>query len=352
MPIVAENYRFVVGVDTHAATHSYAIVAASGALIDQRTFPTTAAGLARAAAWIDGSASTPAEVLIAAEGSNSYGAVMAEQLAKAGYRVVEAPTPSAKRLRGKGKTDAMDALTAARAALVLELDQLRDRRGGEVQTALKVLSVAREQLSAERLRLINTVTALLRSHDLGLDTRTALSDSQITQVAGWRDRQEGLGLATARAEAVRQARRVLELDQILTENERRLHTLIKAYAPELLALAGVGPVSAGIVLTAWSHPGRIRTEAAMAMLAGTCPIPASSGNVQRHRLNRGGDRQLNKAMHTIARSRTLTDAATKTYIERRRAEGKTDREIRRCLKRYITRKLFRTLKTLDIAPAT
>lgn len=121
-------------------------------------------------------------------------------------------------------------------------------------------------------------------------------------------------------------------------------------APDLLTLTGVGPVTAAVMLVAWSHPGRIRSEAAFAALAGTCPIPASSGNTSRHRLNRGGVRQLNRALHLIVMVRMGRDPATKAYIARRIAEGKTKREAMRCLKRYLTRSLHRTLeKTPSLA---
>ena len=102
---------------------------------------------------------------------------------------------------------------------------------------------------------------------------------------------------------------------------------------------------AATVLTAWSHPGRCRDDAAFAMLAGVAPIPASSGRTVRYRLNRSGDRQLNRALHTVALTRLLRDDRTRAYADRRRAEGKTDREIKRCLKRYIARELYRRLES-------
>lgn len=340
---VADIYRYVVGVDTHAATHSYAIVTAvSGALVDGATFPTTPAGLRRARDWIgrrtDGHLDA---VLIAAEGTGSYGATLGDVLENAGYRVVEAPTP--RRERGRGKTDALDAVLAARSTLVVPLTMLRERRAGETHTALRVLSVARDQLNAERLRCINALTALLRSHDLGIDARKALTAPQIATVAGWRRRDEPLGVATARAEASRLAKRVLMLDDELADNRDQITDLVAVEAPELLELPGVGAITAAIVLTVWSHPGRIRSEAAFAQIAGTAPIPASSGNTVRHRLNRGGDRRLNRAMNTIVLTRMRTDPRTRTYIERRLGEGKTTKEIRRCLKRYVGRQIFRTL---------
>lgn len=346
---VAETYRYVVGVDTHAATHSYAIVDDRGALLDQATFPTTPAGLRRARDWISRRTEGDLDaVLVAAEGTGSYGAVLSDVLAEAGFRVVEAPTP--RRDRGRGKTDALDATLAARATLVMPMARLRDRRAGQAHTALRVLTVAREHLNVERTRCINALTSLLRSHDLGIDARKSLTAGQITAIAGWRRREEALGTATARAEAVRLAKRALVLDEELGENREQLTEIVTAEAPKLLELRGVGAVTAAIVLTVWSHPGRIRSEAAFAAIAGTAPIPASSGNTVRHRLNRGGDRQLNRAMNTIVLTRMRTDPNTRAYVQRRLAQGKTSKEIRRCLKRYVTRQIFRTLADVHQRP--
>jgi len=340
---VADIYRYVVGVDTHAATHSYAIVAApNGALIDQATFPTNTAGLRRAREWIGRRTGGDLDgVLVAAEGTGSYGAVLGDVLEAAGYRVVEAPTP--RRERGRGKTDTLDAVLAARSTLVVPVTLLRDRRAGEIQAALQVLTVARDQLNADRLRCINALTALVRGHDLGIDARRALTTQQISTIAAWRRRDETLAAATARAEAVRLAKRIVDLDGELTDNRVQITRIVTTQAPELLDLPGVGAITAAVILTVWSHPGRIRSEAAFAQIAGTCPIPASSGNTIRHRLNRGGDRRLNRAFNTIVLTRMRTDPATRAYIDRRLAEGKTTKEIRRCLKRYTTRQIFRTL---------
>jgi transposase len=227
---------------------------------------------------------------------------------------------------------------------------LRDHRAGEAHAALQVLTVARDQLNADRLRCINALTALVRSHDLGMDARRALTRSQITTIAGWRRREESLGVATARAEAVRLAERILDLDGELADNRDQITTIVTAEAPELLALPGVGAITAAVILTVWSHPGRIRSEAAFASIAGTCPIPASSGNTVRHRLNRGGDRRLNRALNTLVLTRMRTEPDTRAYLERRLAEGKTKKEIRRCLKRYASRQIFRTLAAAHREP--
>ncbi|NLS10008.1 IS110 family transposase [Nesterenkonia sp. MY13] len=173
-----------------------------------------------------------------------------------------------------------------------------------------------------------------------------LTSTQITEVSRWRDREEELSISIARSEAARLAKHILDLDEQLTANEKQLDELVKASeAAPLLQEKGFRAISAAKCLAAWSHHGRVRNEAAFASLAGANPIPASSGNTIRHRPNRGGDRSLNNALHMVAITKMTHDAETRQYVEKRRAEGKTDREIRRCLKRYLTRRVYRTLNT-------
>ena len=148
------------------------------------------------------------------------------------------------------------------------------------------------------------------------------------------------------------AKRIVALDSELVDNRKALDAAVADTVPELCELPGVGSVVAASVLTAWSHPGRVRSEAAFAALAGTCPIPASSGNTLRYRLNRGGDRRLNRALTTVVIVRMRTHAPTKAYVARRRAEGRTTKEIMRSLKRYITRQLYRTLAAAHPASPT
>lgn len=168
-----------------------------------------------------------------------------------------------------------------------------------VRAALRVLVAARDQMTTDRTAAINARTALLRSFALGLDARRSLTSTQIAAVAKWRTRSEDLALATARAEAVRLAKRIVTLNDELAHNSATITQLIRqSPARVLLDKIGVGPVTVAVVITAWSHQGRLRDEAAFASLAGVNPIPASSGNAVGHRLNRGGDRRLNQALHT------------------------------------------------------
>ena len=179
-----------------------------------------------------------------------------------------------------------------------------------------------------------------------------MSRSQIKAITGWRSRAEDSVVRTCRCEAVRLAKRITALDGELVDNRQALDAAVEDVTPGLCELPGVGSVVAACVPTAWSHPGQVRSEAAFAALAGTCPIPASSGNTLRHRLNRGGDRRLNRALTTIDIVRMRTHAPTRAYVARRRKEGHTTKEIMRSLKRYITRQLLRTLAAAHPIPAT
>ena len=180
----------------------------------------------------------------------------------------------------------------------------------------------------------------------------ALSRSQIKAITGWRSRAEDSVVRTCRCEAVRLAKRISALDGELVDNRQALDAAVEDVTPGLCELPRVGSVVAASVLTAWSHPGRVRSEAAFAALAGTCPIPASSGNTLRHRLNRGGDRRLNRALTTSSLCEcapTPPRGPTSLAAARKAAPPK---EIMRSLKRYITRQLLRTLAAAHPIPAT
>ena len=350
MAIVADQYDFVIGVDTHAASHTLALITASTGVVSQQAqFPTSPAGLRRAVGWIQRH-TQQAATLVVIDGAGSYGATFTEQLVAAGLTVAEAPDVPATTRRRRGKSDAVDAVAMAQAARGLDVNHLCWPRAAGDRTALRVLTVAREQMSGERTRAVNALTALLRTVDLGIDARRALTTTTIATVAAWRTRSDNDTLVICRAEAIRRARRIRALDAELAANHTALHQAVTAQAPQLLALPGVGAVVAATVLLAWSHPGRIRSEAAFAALAGASPLPASSGNTTRYRLNRGGDRRLNRALYTVALVRMGHDARTRDYVTRRTAEGRTKREIMRSLKRYISRQLFRTLNSAN--PAT
>lgn len=347
MSIVAEKYEYVIGVDTHARTHSYAVLeSGTGRVCDCSVFPVTGPGILRALAWarrrVSGS-----EFLAAVEGTNSYGASLTRAWQAAGITVTEAKPPRRTSRRQRGKSDQIDAIAAARSVLAADLERLIQPRRDGVLAALRVLLTGRHSLDSRRTADRNALTALLRSINLGIDVRAALTDRQLREVAAWRARSSDDAAATTiRAEARRLAVAVLTATTALRQNRDALDMHVQTLAPDLQDLAGVGPVSAAIVLTAYSYQGRIHSEAAFARLAGVAPIPASSGNITRHRLSRGGDRQLNRAIDTIVRSRLNHDPATRDYFQRRTAQGRTRNEIKRSLKRYVARQIFRQLNAL------
>jgi transposase len=346
MPIVAHTHPFVIGVDTHARSHALAVLAAPhGEQVDAASFPATHTGIARALDWAARRTGGELEVLWVVEGVGTYGAQLAHAVAERGYQVVEAARMNPRGNRGIGKSDPLDAVRIGAAVLPLQVTDLRrPRRDDGERAALRVLVAAREHMTAERTACVNALIALLRTVDVGVDARKPLSGAQINEIARWRSRTEEVAVTAARAEAVRLARRTVTIDDELADNNARLKTLVQTTpAAALLDKTGIGPVTAAVAITAWSHPGRVRSEAAFASLAGVNPIPASSGNTTRHRLNRGGDRRLNRALHMATVTRMRMDPQTRAYVERRRAEGRTIKEIRRCLKRYLARQIYRHL---------
>jgi transposase len=202
-----------------------------------------------------------------------------------------------------------------------------------------------------RTAAVNHLKALIVSapEDLRAELRGRTSDAQIAYCARLRDRPVRDIEHRTTVRALRcTAQRVQALKAEADDLERDIAHLVTQVQPQLVNLPGIGPITAAQVLISWSHPGRLRSEAAFATLAGAAPIPASSGLTNRHRLNRGGDRQLNRALHTIVLTRSRTDPATRAYITRRLAEGKTLRETKRCLKRIIARQLFRLLQHQEL----
>lgn len=350
MSIVAHIRPFVIGVDAHARTHAIAILACpTGELVDESQFPATAAGLGRAVAWVARRTGADLATLWVVEGIGTYGARVARAAADAGYAVVEAPRMNARANRGIGKSDPLDARRIAHAALPLHDTQLRLPRSDDgARAALRILIAARDHITNERTAAINALIALLRVVDLGVDARGNLNTGRIAEIAAWRSRAEELSIGVARTEAIRLAKRVRAADKELGDLTRQMTALLEtSTAAGLLSQPGIGPVTAAIAYAAWSHPGRIRSEAAFASLAGVNPIPASSGNTVRHRINRGGDRRLNRALHMAVITRMRMDPDTRAYVEKRTAQGRTPREIRRSLKRYLARQIYRQLNAAN-----
>jgi len=354
MTIVSHAHPFVIGVDTHARTHTLAImVALTGEQLGSEQFPATPAGMDRAIGWAGRCTGGDLATLWVIEGIGSYGAKLAHTVAEIGYLVVEAPQMNARSRRGVAKSDPLDALAIASAARSTDVTALRRPRLEKgIRAALRILVAARGQMTTERAGNINALIAVVRTVDLGIDARRPLSSVQVKEIFRWRARVEEWAVAIARAEAIRLATRVVALTQEVECNQARMTELLQdSTAAPLLEETRIGPVIAATIFTTWSHPGRVRHEAAFASLAGVNPIPASSGNTVRHRLNRIGDRRLNKAPHQATIVSMTHDPDTRAYVERRQGEGRTNREIRRCLQRYLARHLYRTLNTLYANPA-
>jgi transposase len=345
MTMLAEVIDAVIGIDTHRDSHEVEIADAAGKPITTMQVSNDNGGFAQLLAAIVKVAPGP-RVAVCIEGSRSYGIGLARALAAAGLLVIECEQPSRKQRRGKGKSDPIDAHLAVLAALRLDTGRLPVPRADGDREALRILLVARQEVTAARTAQANRLRALLLA---GEDAdrqaaRGALTQSVLTGLA-----QRTVPTGARRDHGIRQAeiaRLALALGQArcqLKDNRKQLLAIVNDIAPRLTSRYGVGPVSAAQAIVSFSHPGRCRNEAAFAALGGTSPIPASSGQTIRHRLNRGGDRALNRAIHAIAVTRIRSCARTRAYVARRTAEGKTPREIRRCLKRYIARELYRQL---------
>lgn len=345
MTIVAETFEHVVGIDTHARTHTYCLLhARTGAVVDTATFPTSRAGNARAVDWIG--RRSQGSVLAAIEGTSSYGAGISAALLEHGFDVAEVRPAARSTHAHAGKSDALDAEAAARSVVSRDYDTLARPRQTGPRAALRILLASRSIIDQQRTANRNALTALLRTVDLGVDARKPLTDAQIRTIAAWRNSRAASSDASgiARREGRRLAVTVLEQTEALKINHRELRELTEQLAPGLQDVPGLGPVTAAIIVCAYSHRGRVRSEAAFAALGGIAPLPASSGNTTRHRLSRSGDRQLNRAFDIAVRTRMSYDSDTRDYVARRRSEGRSNREIRRCLKRYVCRSVFRQLQ--------
>ena len=345
MPMVAEVVDAVVGGDTHKHTHTLQMLSPVGARLASLQVDNDQAGFAAAAAWVVAQTPGP-RVIVGLEGTRSYGIGLARALQAAGLMVVEVERPKRQQRHGRGKSDPIDAHLAAAQVLGMDTSKLPIPRADGDREALRILLVGRRELTDTQTRSRNQLKALLHTGDEFERSLSSghLSDARLKTIIRRRGTATETRVQTIRREETRRLAQVVrDTGRELIANHKQLRQIVESIAPELLAKRGIGPVSAAQAIVSWSHRGRCRNEAAFAKLAGAPPIPASSGMIQRHRLNRGGDRQLNQALHTIAMTRWRSCPRTADYIARRRADGKTDREIRRILKRYIAREIYRTL---------
>jgi transposase len=342
--MLADELDYVLGVDTHRDQHALAVVTApAGALLAGSEIAASSDGYEAALRFADRYAT--GRRVWAIEGTGSYGAGLARFLAGRGEIVLELRrTPRAER-RLRGKDDNLDAVRMARAALAAERPALP--RSGERREALRLLLVARRSAVDVRREALTQLRAVIVTapEPLRNELRRLPKGKLLNRCSRLRDTSSAGADELATRFVLRSlARRIQAATVEATELEREILAHVQALAPALLDEPGVGPIVAAQLIIAWSHHGRLRSEACFARLAGVAPIPASSGHTQRHRLSRGGDRQLNRALHTIVLHRRQHDPATRDYIARRTSEGKSSRDATRLLKRYLARHLYRLLE--------
>jgi len=344
MPTIADAGRLVTGgVDTHAEVHVAGMVDQAGRVLGTQEFPATTKGYQALLAWMRSHGEL---VKAGVEGTGSYGAGLARYLAAAGVQVTEVIRPNRQARRRRGKSDAADAVAAALAALNGEASGTPKARDGAVES-IRALQVARRGAIKARTQagnqlrdLIVTAAEQLRGKLAGLPTL-----QRVTVAARFRPGDLTDPAEAAKAAMAAVARRHQVLTAEITQLDTCLDALVAQAAPAgFLAKTGVGTqVAATLLVTAGDNPGRLVTEASFAALCGASPVDASSGKQRRHRLNRGGDRQANSALWRIVLVRMSHDPRTRAYVARRTAEGKTTKEIMRCLKRYVAREICKAL---------
>ncbi len=332
-----------VGVDTHKDAHVVCVLDASGCKIAEGRFEASARGYAQIAKLIGDAKGCSA---VGIEGTSSYGAGLYRYLDERGYSILEALTPH-RRPRGKGtaKNDSIDAERAARDAMAGNCTVIPKSQRGWVEAA-RCLIVARRAAIKTRTSCASSIRRLIDTADDGIRARYShASIKEICDKVRVDDAEEGI-VAEGTYEALRSLAFLWrssseEADRI----EEAIAELVRDNAPALLDMEGCGALCAAtLAVAAGDNPERIVDDAAFASLCGAAPLEASSGKVVRHRLNRGGNRQANCALHKMAIQRMRFDDRTKAYVDRRLAQGKTRREIIRCLKRYLCREVLRALK--------
>ena len=342
---MANKTRLVTGgVDTHGATHHGAVVDELGRVLGDQEFPVGAGGYRRLLCWMR---SFGRLQRVGVEGTGTYGAGLARHLSGAGVELVEVDRPDRKTRRTKGKSDPIDAIAAARAALSGSAAGIPKTRSGPVE-AIRALRVARRGAVKARTAALNQLHGVIVSAPEPVRAvLAALSTLAVVErCAGFRiDETRLLEPEQGTRAALRAlARRIQQLNDEIRIADARLSGAVRTVAPRTVALFGAGTHSVGqLLVTAGDNPERLRSEAAFAHLCGSAPLPASSGRVDRHRLNRGGDRAANNALYTIALTRMRYDPATRDYVDRRTKQGLSKKEILRCLKRYVAREAHATL---------
>jgi transposase len=332
------------GVDTHADVHVSAAVDMNGGVLGIESFPADTAGYGLLAGWLSGFGPV---VEVGVEGTGSYGVGLARHLRSVGVRVVEVDRQNRQARRRFGKSDPIDAVAAARAVLSGTATVTPKQRDGPVEQ-MRVLMVARRSARRQRIESLNQIRQLVicGPDEIRVRFKDRYKAGLVAEAARMRPRRGADPVAYTTNIVIRNlARRIEDLDDEMRSIDDVLAGLIDDVAPSLLGLYGVGVVvAATLLVAAGDNPGRLRGEAAWAHLCGVAPIPTGSGKTAgRVRLNRGGDRQANAALHRIVLTRMASDERTRNYVRRRRAEGLSTPEIMRCLKRYVARETFKHL---------
>ena len=340
------------GVDTHLDAHAAVALDGLGRRLGSASFQATAAGYASLLGWAEGLGPVGTAGV---EGTGCYGAGLTRFLRARGVRVLEVSRPKRRDRRGPGKSDAIDAELAARAVLSGTASGEAKGADGRVE-AIRALRAARRSAVKARSQAANQLKSLLVTAPEGLrDRLRGLTTAGLVEaVARLRpgprpsDPEEATKLALRSV-----ARRHRVLSEEVAELDAHLGRLVAEAAPELLEVHGVGvETAATLLIAAGDNPERLKSEASFAHLCGTAPVPASSGKTVRHRLNRQGNRDANRALYVVALSCMSRDERTREYVARRTAEGKSKREILRCLKRYIAREVYRVLTSIPLPTPT
>jgi transposase len=335
----------VVGIDPHSRMHAAAAVDEQGRLLEAIEVGSSPAELERLQAWIG---RLPQPRLIAVENARGYGLPLVRVLLAQGEQLVDVPatlTSNGRRGSGqRGKTDEGDALVVARIGL-RDQDRLGHLDATLLDDELKLLAGTRDQLIVEAGRWRNRAHALLRVCSPGYQSKTGALASAGSVRRARAVAKQSVAHDPARARlAVQALDRLTALERDAGKLEQEIRELLRIRGcTHLLAIRGVGPIVAATILGETRDIRRFHSPAAFAAHSGTAPVPASSGRTQRHRLNRGGNRQLNRALYTIAIVQARWDPAARTYLDRKLAEGKSAAEARRCLKRHLANIVYRAL---------
>ena len=341
----AKTGRITGGVDTHKDLHVAAVVDDRDRFLASESFPTTRQGYGQMLAWMRSFGELQR---VGVEATGTYGAGLLRHLQKSGIEVLEVTAPDRPDRRRRGKSDDLDAEAAAHAAFAGIRTVTPKARDGMIE-ALRVLKACRKTaVQARRIALQMIGNTIVPAPDALRDTLRRMTRMQLirTLAASRPDMTGYRNMDTAYRITLKSlARRYVELHDEIAELDVMIGAIIDDLAPELVARNSIGHVCAAqLLVTAGGNPERLKSEASFAALCGVSPIPASSGKTDRHRLNRGGDRAANSALHIIAIGRLRTDERTQKYVARRIADGLSKLEAIRCLKRYIAREVFNILR--------